>query len=104
MLRGAPIRETLMHYAPVELDKQAAPAALMFVVAENRELFDNRSHAIKAHAAATGTKKLGTISGIKHSGICSEFRTQAQQLAIASCNEHLGVRHYGRCSSPSQVQ
>lgn len=88
-LRGAPIREKLMHYAPVELAKQASHAALMFVIAENEELFDNRDHAIKAHAAATGVKKLVTLPGIKHYGIYREAREQAQQLAIDWFNEHL---------------
>ena len=88
-LRGAPIREKLMHYAPVELAKQASHAALMFVIAENEELFDNRDHAIKAHAAATGVKKLVTLPGIKHYGIYREARERAQKLAIDWFDEHL---------------
>lgn len=88
-LRGAPIRDKLMHYAPVELAKQASHAALMFVIAENEELFDNRDHGIKAHAAATGTKKLVVVPGIKHYGIYREAREQAQQLAIDWFNQHL---------------
>ncbi len=88
-LRGAPIREKLMHYAPVELARQASHAALMFVIAENEELFDNRDHAIKAHAAATGVKKLVTIPGIAHYGIYREARERAQQLAVEWFNEHL---------------
>ena len=88
-LRGAPIREKLMHYAPVELARQASHAALMFVIAENEELFDNRDHAIKAHAAATGIKKLVTIPGIAHYGIYREARERAQQLAVEWFNEHL---------------
>ena len=88
-LRGAPIRDKLMHYAPVELARQASHASLMFVIAENEELFDNRDHAIKAHAAATGIKKLVIIPGIKHYGIYREAREQAQQLAIGWFDEHL---------------
>ena len=88
-LRGAPIRDKLMHYAPVELARQASHASLMFVIAENEELFDNRDHAIKAHAAATGIKKLVSIPGIKHYGIYREAREQAQQLAIGWFDEHL---------------
>ena len=88
-LRGVPIRDKLMHYAPVEQARQASHAALMFVIAENEELFDNRDHAIKAHAAATGVKKLVTIPGIKHYGIYREAREQAQRLAIEWFNEHL---------------
>ena len=88
-LRGAPIHDKLMHYAPVELARQASHAALMFVVAENEELFDNRDHAIKAHAAASGAKKLVVVPGIKHYGIYREAREQAQQMAIEWFNEHL---------------
>ena len=88
-LRGAPIRDKLMHYAPVELARQASHAALMFVIAENEELFDNRDHAIKAHAAATGVKKLVVIPGIKHYGIYREAREQAQQMAIEWFDAHL---------------
>ena len=88
-LRGAPIRDKLMHYAPVELARQASHAALMFVIAENEELFDNRDHAIKAHAAATGVKKLVTLPGIKHYGIYREARERAQQLAVEWFDTHL---------------
>ncbi len=78
-----------MHYAPVELAKQASHAALMFVIAENEELFDNRNHASKAHTAATGVKRLVTIPGIKHYGIYRESRERAQQLAIDWFNVRL---------------
>ncbi len=88
-LRGAPIRDKLMHYAPVELARQASHAALMFVIAENEELFDNRDHAIKAHAAATGVKKLVTLPSIKHYGIYREARERAQRLALEWFDEHL---------------
>ena len=88
-LRGAPIRDKLMHYAPVELASRASHAALMFVIAENEELFDNRDHAIKAHAAATGVKKLVILPNIKHYGIYREAREQAQKLAIGWFSEHL---------------
>ena len=88
-LRGAPIRDKLMHYAPVELARQASHAALMFVIAENEELFDNRDHAIKAHGAASGVKKLVTLPGIKHYGIYREARERAQQLAVEWFDEHL---------------
>ncbi|MDE0125404.1 MAG: hypothetical protein OXN97_12595, partial [Bryobacterales bacterium] len=64
-------------------------AALMFVIAEKEELFDNRDHAIKAHAAATGIKKLVTIPGIAHYGIYREQRERAQQLALDWFGEHL---------------
>ena len=91
-LRGAPIRDKLMHFAPVELAKQASHAAMMFVIAENEELFDNKDHAIKAHAAATGKKKLATVPGITHYGIYREAREQAQQMAVEWFDEVLKQR------------
>ncbi len=88
-LRGAPIREKLMHYAPVELARQASHAAMMFVIAGKEELFDNRDHAIKAFEAATGVKKLVEVPGITHYGIYREKREYAQQLAVEWFDQHL---------------
>jgi len=88
-LRGAPIRERLMHYAPIEEVAKLGSCATMFVVAENEELFDNRQHGIKAHELAPGPKKLVTIPGIKHYGIYQEARERAQALAIEWFTEHL---------------
>ena len=61
----------------------------MFVIAENEELFDNRDHAIKAHALATGVKNLVTLPNITHYNIYREEREQVQKLAIDWFNEHL---------------
>ena len=88
-LRGAPIREKLMHYAPVELAREASHAAMMFVIAEKEELFDNRDHAIKAYEAATGVKKIVEVPGIAHYGIYREKREYAQQLAVEWFDEQL---------------
>jgi fermentation-respiration switch protein FrsA (DUF1100 family) len=88
-LRGAPIRERLMHYAPVEDADKAAGCAMLFIVAEKEELFDNRDHGIKAHQRAKGPKKLVTIPNIAHYGIYNEGRAQAQKLAIEWFEEHL---------------
>ncbi len=88
-LRGAPVAERLMHYAPIEEVPKLGTCASMFVVAENEELFDNRQHGIKAHELAPGPKKLVTIPGIKHYGIYGEARERAQALAIEWFTEHL---------------
>ena len=88
-LRGAPIREKLMQYAPVEDAARAPQCAMLFVLAENEELFDNKDHGMKAHDRATGPKKLVVIPKIKHYGIYLEARKQAQQLATDWYNEHL---------------
>lgn len=99
-LRGAPIRERMMNYAPVEdIDKAAPDCAMLFLLAEKEEYFDNRDHGIKAHARARGPKKLVTIPGIKHYGIYNEGRPEAQKLAIAWFDEHLKAK--GAAAKPS---
>jgi uncharacterized protein len=91
-LRGAPIRERLMNYAPVEDAGNAPNCAMLFIVAEKEELFDNRHHGIKAHDLAKGPKKLVTIPNITHYGIYTEARPQAQKLATDWFDTHLKNR------------
>jgi dienelactone hydrolase len=88
-LRGAPIREKLMQYAPVEDADRAPGCSMLFVLAENEELFDNKEHGLKAYERATGPKKLVVVPKIKHYGIYTQARKSAQQLAIDWYDEHL---------------
>jgi uncharacterized protein len=89
-LRGAPIRDRFVSYAPVDDINLAPDCAFQFVIAENEELFDNRTQAIKAFEAFRGAKKnLVTIPGIRHYGIYTQARQQAQQLAIQWFEAHL---------------
>ena len=88
-LRGAPIRERLMNYAPVEDADKAPQCAMLFIIAEKEELFNNRDHAVKAHERARGPKKLITIPNITHYGIYKEAREQSQKLAIEWFDMHL---------------
>ncbi len=88
-LRGAPLREKMMQYAPVEDVARADQCATLFVLAENEELFDNRDHGILAHERARGPKKLVVIPNITHYGVYLQARKQAQQLAIDWFDEHL---------------
>jgi dienelactone hydrolase len=88
-LRGAPVREKVMQYAPVEDADRAPGCAMLFVLAENEELFDNKIHGILAHERARGPKKLVIVPGITHYGIYMQARKQAQQLAIDWFDEHL---------------
>jgi dienelactone hydrolase len=91
-LRGAPIREKLMNYAPVEDADKAPGCAMLFIVAEKEELFDNKDHAVKAHARAKGPKKLVTLPKITHYGVYREARPQAQKLALGWFDAHLKGR------------
>lgn len=91
-LRGAPIRERLMNYAPAEDADKAPNCAMLFIIAEKEELFNNRDHAVKAHERAKGPKKLVTIPNITHYGIYREGREQAVKLAIEWFDAHLKER------------
>jgi dienelactone hydrolase len=91
-LKGAPIRERMMDYAPVEDVAQASWCAMLFILAEKEEYFDNKDHGLKAFERATGPKKLVTIPGITHYGIYGPARPEAQRLAIAWFDEHLKAK------------
>lgn len=88
-LRGAPIREKLQLYAPVDDAARAAPCALLFILAEKEELFDNREHGIKAYEAAGEPKKLVVVPGITHYGIYLQAHDEAHRLAAEWFDEHL---------------
>lgn len=88
-MTGQPVWEKLMRYAPIEDIDRCNDCAKLFIIAEQEELFDNRDHAIAAYDRATGVKKLVTVKGIKHYGIYTEKRKEAQQLAIDWFSEHL---------------
>jgi hypothetical protein len=89
-LNGGPIVEKMIAHAPAEdAARIGEHCAQLYIIAEKEELFDNRDHAIKAHALARGPKKLVTIPGITHYGIYREAREQATKLAIAWFDEHL---------------
>ena len=88
-LRGAPIREKMINFAPVDDVDKASGCAMLFILAENEELFDNRDHGLASYARAKGPKKLVTIPKITHYGIYTTARAQAQKLAIEWFDEHL---------------
>ncbi len=88
-LRGAPVWERLKNYAPVEDADKAPNCAMLFILAEKEELFDNKDHGVKAHERAKGPKKLVTIPNITHYGVYREARAQAQKLAVEWYDTHL---------------
>src|SRR5262249_38761421 len=88
-LRGAPTRARLMNYAPAEDVDKAPNCAMLFILAEKEELFDNKYHGVKAHDRAKGPKKLVVIPNITHYGVYREARGQAQKLALEWYNQHL---------------
>lgn len=88
-MTGQPVWEKLMRYAPIEDIDRCDDCAKLFIIAEHEELFDNKVHAIAAYNRAKGVKKLVNVKGIKHYGIYTEKRKEAQQLAIDWFREHL---------------
>jgi dienelactone hydrolase len=101
-LVGAPIRERMIDYAPVEDAARRDDCAMLFILAGDEELFDNRDHGVKAHRLARGPKKLVTIPGIRHYGIYNEARDQATKLAIAWFDEHLKGEKPPATEAPKQ--
>jgi outer membrane protein assembly factor BamB/dienelactone hydrolase len=91
-LRGAPIRERMINYLPVDDVEKAPLCAMLFILAESEEYFDNKDHGVKAYERAKGPKKLVTIPGITHYGIYGTARPQAQKLAIEWFDTHLKPR------------
>jgi hypothetical protein len=88
-LRGAPILDKLMLYAPVEDAGKAPECAMLFILAEKEELFDNRQHGILAHERAKGPKKLVILPGLKHYDVYQGAREKARQLALDWFDQYL---------------
>lgn len=89
-LIGAPIRDKFLQFAPVEDAVNVKDTAVLFIVAEKEELFDNKDHAKLAHDRMPGTKKKYiSIPNITHYGIYREARDQAIKLAVEWFDQHL---------------
>lgn len=89
-LIGAPIRDKLVHYAPIEEAAKVKDCAALFIVADKEELFDNKDHAKLAYDRMPGTKKkYVNYPEITHYGIYRERRQDAINEAIKWFDEHL---------------
>jgi dienelactone hydrolase len=88
-LQGAPIREKLLRYAPVEEASRISNCAMLFVVAEKEELFDNAKHAKLVYDRAREPKKYVVIPGITHYGVYTTAREQATKIEIEWYDQHL---------------
>lgn len=56
-LIGPPIGDKLVNYAPSDEAAKLKDCAVLFIVAEKEELFDNKDHAKLAYDRMAGTKK-----------------------------------------------
>ncbi|MFL6215269.1 MAG: alpha/beta hydrolase [Blastocatellia bacterium] len=89
-LIGAPIRDKMLQYAPVEEAAKVKDCAVLFIVAEKEELFDNKDHAQLAYDRMPGTKKkYVVIPNITHYGVYTTERAQAMKLAIEWFDQYL---------------
>ncbi len=88
-LIGAPIRDKLLLYSPVEDAPRLKHCASLFIDAEKEELFDIKDHAKLAYERATGPKKYVVIPGITHYGIYTTERERAIKLAIEWFDQYL---------------
>jgi dienelactone hydrolase len=89
-LIGAPIRDKLLLFAPVEEAAKVKDCAVLFIVAEKEELFDNKEHAKLAYDRMPGpNKKYVVVPGITHYGIYREKRDEAIKMAIEWFDRYL---------------
>lgn len=88
-LQGAPIREKLLRYSPVDDVPMIKNCAMLFVVAEKEELFDNANHAKLVFDRAREPKKYVVIPGITHYGVYTTAREQATKIEIDWYDQHL---------------
>ncbi len=89
-LIGAPIRDKLIHYLPSDEAPKVKDCAVLFIVAEKEELFDNKDHAKLAYDRMPGTKKkYVSVPNITHYGIYREERNQAIKLAVEWFDQYL---------------
>lgn len=88
-LIGAPIRDKLLLYSPVEDAAKLKNCAALFIDAEKEELFDIKDHAKLAYDRAPQPKKYVLVPAITHYGIYREERERAIKLAIEWFDQYL---------------
>jgi dienelactone hydrolase len=88
-LRGAPVRESFLRYAPIDDIHATRGCAMLIIDAEKEELFDTREHGELAFNRAAEPKKRVVIPGITHYGVYSVAREQSIGVAIEWMDLHL---------------
>jgi dienelactone hydrolase len=88
-LRGGPVRESFLLYAPIADIPAIKGCAVLIIDAEKEELFDIREHGELAFARAAEPKKRAVIPGIAHYDIYGSAREQSLDLAIDWFDRHL---------------
>lgn len=88
-LRGGPVRESFLRYAPIADMSRLTHCATLIIDAENEELFKLKEHGEAAFNQAPEPRKRVVIPGIAHYGIYGEARERATDLAIEWFSRHL---------------
>jgi len=88
-LRGAPVRESFLLYAPIDDIQAIRGCAILIIDAEKEELFDTREQGELVFNRAGEPKKRVVIPGITHYGIYTVARERAIGLAIEWMDLHL---------------
>jgi dienelactone hydrolase len=88
-LRGGPVRESFLRYAPIADIAAIKGCAILIIDAEKEEMFDIREHGELAFARAAEPKKRVVMPGIAHYGIYTSAREQSINLAIDWMDRHL---------------
>src|SRR4029077_14384447 len=88
-LRGAPVRESFLLYAPIDDIRTMKGCAMLIIDAEKEELFDPREQGELAFNRTAQPKKLIVIPGITHYGVYGAARDQSIGYAVDWMDEHL---------------
>jgi uncharacterized protein len=89
-LHGHPMLEHMLHYAPVEqAGLVRAEQAMLIVVAENEELFDNAQHGVKVHERLQGPKGYVVIPAITHYDVYARAFDKAMKPALEWYDKYL---------------
>ena len=91
-LRGTPHRSKMSYFGPVEFAEQIT-VPVLFVDAENEELFDRHEHSEAVYnrmkAAGKAPTKYHVIEGIRHYGVYSTHYAEATRIELEWYDEHL---------------
>lgn len=88
-LRGGPVAEGFLRYAPIDDIPRMKGCAMLVIDVENEELFDIREHGELAFQRAPGPRKRVVIPGLKHYDIYGVAREEATGLAVEWMDQHL---------------
>lgn len=97
-LRGAPVRESFLRYAPILDVAHLVDCAVLIIDAEHEELFNLEDHGAQAFRVAPEPKRRVVIPGISHYGVYGQSLDASVALAIEWFDQYL--KPVGRNNRP----